>query len=161
MADRETFKGHALNAIDGKGRVAIPASMRATIEANSGQDRLLVISKHAKDPCLVGYDRNWLKLHHARLERQEEARVAAGGDIDFNVKRRAFGLVEEVPFDSSGRFILPAFFARKAQFNGLAFFFGWADYFEIWNPHVLMATPGIDPEMKEVAEFLLETRGDK
>jgi len=161
VTNRESFKGHALNAIDGKGRVAIPAGMRATIEANDGDSRLLVIGKHAKDPCLVGYDREWLKLNHARLERQEEARVGAGGEIDYNAKRRAFGLVEEVPFDSSGRFILPPFFRMKAQLDDLAFFFAWADYFEIWNPHVLLKADGVDPEMKEVAEFLLSTRGAK
>lgn len=161
MTNRESFKGHALTAIDGKGRVAIPAGMRSTIEANDAGSRLLVIGKHPKDPCLVGYDREWLKLNHMKLERQEEARLSAGQEVDFNAKRRAFGLVEEVGFDSSGRFILPPFFKMKAQLDDLAFFFGWADYFEIWNPHVLLKTEGVDAEMKEVAEFLLATRGAK
>lgn len=161
MTNRESFKGHALTAIDGKGRVAIPAGMRATIEANDPGARYLIVGKHAKDPCLTGFDREWLKLRLARLERQEEARVDAGGEIDFNAKRRAFGLVEEAGFDSSGRFILPAFFKMKAQLDDLAFFFGWGDYFEIWNPHVLLKADGVDAEMKEVAEFLLATRGAK
>lgn len=161
MKNRDSFKGHALNAIDGKGRVAIPSGMRATIEANSGDARLLVISKHTKDPCLVGHDREWLALNHARLQRQEEARIDAGGEIDFNIKRRAFGLAEELPFDASGRFILPPFLRQKARLDDLAFFFGWADYFEIWNPRVLLETPDVDPEMKEVAEYLIATRDAK
>lgn len=159
VGDRELFRGHALNAIDGKGRVAVPAFLRSAIEKN-GDGRVLIIAKHQQDPCLTGYDRGWSRLLHDRLEREEERERAAGRDFDyFNSNRRAFGLVEEVPFDASGRFILPTFFRAKAQLTELAFFFGTGNIFEIWNPNLLIDTPGIDEETKDVAAFLMAERG--
>ena len=68
-------------------------------------------------------------------------------------------MVEEVPFDASGRFILPTFFRAKAQLTELAFFFGAGNTFEIWNPNLLIDTPGIDEETKDVAAFLMAERG--
>lgn len=135
----------------------MPAAMRQAIETNSGEERL-VIAKHAKDPCLIGYGRDYLKRAHDKLEQSEAQRVATGQEIDYNAKRRAFALTEDVPFDKSGRFVMPAFFAARAKLDGLAMFIGWGDYFEIWNPEVAIATDGVDPEVKEAAEYLLSTR---
>jgi MraZ protein len=64
-----------------------------------------------------------------------------------------------VPYDASGRFILPSFFSKKAELADLAFFFGTGNSFEIWNPRLLISTPGIDEEMKEIAQFLMGERG--
>ncbi len=159
MSERELFRGHALNAIDAKGRVAIPAFLRSAIETN-GDGRFLIIAKHQSDPCLTGYDRGWSRLLHDRLEREEARERDAGRVFDYhNNNRRAFGLVEEVPYDSSGRFILPAFFKKQAQLGDLGFFFGTGNSFEIWNPRILVETAGIDDEVKDVARFLMEERG--
>jgi MraZ protein len=161
VSERELFRGHALNAIDAKGRVAIPAFLRAAIERN-GDGRFLIIAKHQSDPCLTGYDRGWSRLLHDRLEREEERERAADRAFDYhNNNRRAFGLVEEVPYDASGRFILPAFFRKKAALDDLGFFFGTGNNFEIWNPRLLISTPGVDQEMKEIAAFLMDERGAK
>ncbi len=159
VSERGLFRGHALNAIDAKGRVAIPAFLRAVIEKNS-DGRVLIIAKHDCDPCLMGYDRGWSALLHDRLEREEERERTAGRAFDYhNSNRRAFGLVEEVPYDSSGRFILPSFFRQRAQLTDQGFFFGTGNTFEIWNPRLLVETPGVDPEMKEIATFLMNERG--
>ena len=158
MAERGLFRGHALQAIDGKGRVAVPATLRAVIERNTG-DRTLLIAKHDADPCLTGYDRGWSELLHARLEREEARALDAGKDVDrHNIARRAFGAVDEVPFDASGRFILPPFFRAKGKLDDLAFFLGTGDTFEIWNPHVLIETPGIDADLKDMVSYYLSAK---
>jgi MraZ protein len=159
LGERGLFRGHGLQAIDGKGRVAIPAPLRAVIERNSGE-RILLISRHDTDPCLIGYDRGWSELLHARLARNEERALDKDQAFDrHNTARRAFGLVEDVPFDASGRFILPPFFRSKGQLDDLAFFYATGDNFEIWNPKVLIETPGIDEETKEIVAFHLSARG--
>lgn len=153
------FTGHALNAIDAKGRVAIPAGLRQAVEAN-GDGRNLIIAKHDTDPCLIGYDRGWSALLHARLSRSEDRAADSGRDYDrHNANRRAFGLVEDVPFDASGRFILPPMLRDRAQLTDLALFLGTGDTFEVWNPRILIETPGMDEEIKEVARWLLSSRG--
>ena len=107
MSGRALFRGSALNAVDAKGRVAIPAGLRQAVESN-GDGRNLIIAKHESDPCLIGYDHGWSSLLHARLNRTEDREADAGRDYSrHNPNRRAFGLVEDVPFDASGRFIMP------------------------------------------------------
>lgn len=160
MSDRDFFQGFSLSAIDGKGRVAMPSAMRQAVEKNSGEERL-VIAKHPKDPCLIGYGRDHLENAHQRLEARDGQRVAAGEEQDFNAKRRTFALTEVVPFDKSGRFVMPEFFAARAKLDDLAMFIGLGDTFEIWNPEVAIATDGVDPEIKDAAEWLLSKRKPK
>jgi DNA-binding transcriptional regulator/RsmH inhibitor MraZ len=153
-----------MTAIDGKGRVAIPAAMRAVIEKNverlGGEQRTVIIGLHPKDPCLIGYDPAWLKLAHARIERAADE---AGDEIDFNLARRRLGLTESAGFDASGRFILPDFYAMKGRLlpGTDAVFQGAGNFFEIWNPDVLLATPGIDETVKELVAFTRAKRGAK
>jgi MraZ protein len=161
VSDRQLFKGHVLNAIDAKGRVAIPASLRSVIERN-GDGRFLVLGVHDADPCLIGYDRGWSNLLHDRLERQENRERDAGRPFDYhNSNRRAFGSADEVPYDSSGRFILPTFLRMKARLDDLALFVGTGNTFEIWNPRLLLDTDGIDDVTKELAAFLISERGSE
>jgi MraZ protein len=156
-----------MTGVDGKGRVAIPASMRAVIdknvEAGGGDPRTVVIALHPKDPCLIAYDPAWLKLSHARLERREELREADGAEQDYNAKRRALALTESAGFDSSGRFVLPDFYAMKAKLlpGTDAVFSGAGNYFEIWNPDLLLAADGVEPALKELVEFTRAKRGAK
>jgi MraZ protein len=160
VSDRQLYKGHVLNAIDAKGRVAIPASLRAAMERNGGEGRTLTLSVHPQDPCLAGYDRGWSNLLHDRLEREENRERDAGRDFDYhNSNRRAFGVVDEVPYDSSGRFILPPFFRVKAKLDDLALFVGTGNTFEIWNPRLILETFSIDEATREMAAFLLAERG--
>ncbi len=159
MTERQLFKGHVLNAIDAKGRVAIPAAMRGVIERNC-ESRLLVVDVHPQDSCLIGCDSGWSSLLHARLEREEARERDAGRPFDYhNSNRRAFGLSEDVSYDSSGRFILPSFHRRKAGLTDWALFIGTGNTFEIWSPQMLLDAPGIDPATKEVAQFLMAERG--
>jgi MraZ protein len=160
VSDRQLYKGHVLNAIDAKGRVAIPASLRAAMERNAGEGRTLTLSVHSQDPCLAGYDRGWSNLLYDRLEREEIRERDAGRTFDYhNSNRRAFGVVDEVPYDSSGRFILPPFFRVKARLDDLALFVGTGNTFEIWNPRLILETLSVDEATREMAAFLLSERG--
>lgn len=159
MSGRALFTGHALNAIDAKGRVAVPAGLRQAVEAN-GDGRNLIIAKHEADQCLIGYDRGWSTLLHERMNRTEARAEDAGRDYSrHNPNRRAFGLVEDVPFDASGRFILPPMLRARAKLDDLAFFLGTGDTFEIWNPRLVVDDPAVDEEIKDAVRWLLDARG--
>ncbi len=152
------FRGYALNAIDAKGRVAIPAPIRKTIEANSGQ-LSFVIGKRGGDPCLVGYDRDWAALMKAELREEEGRERVAGRSFDKNnANRRSFSNTEDVTFDASGRFIMPKFFRSLGKIEDWVLFLGTSDDFELWNPHVLIATADVDEDIKDLARFLLAER---
>jgi MraZ protein len=159
LGERGLFRGHGLQAIDGKGRVAIPAPLRAVIERNSG-DRVLLLGLHGRDACLTGADTGFSQLEYDRLQRDEERALDAGREIDRdNIARLAFGGGEELPFDASGRFILPAFYRDTAKLSDLAFFVGTGERFEIWNPQIFVSADGVPETLKKMVTYELAQRG--
>ncbi|MBO9714344.1 division/cell wall cluster transcriptional repressor MraZ [Sphingomonas sp.] len=157
---RELYEGFALQAVDeDKGRVAIPADLRAAIERNSDL-KTVVVGKHPHANCLTAHDQGWSQQKYDRIDDPSQSMFDAGSDGAAGAKRRAFGAVERSQFDGSGRFILSPFFRAKAKIGRWAFFCGTGDSFEIWSPEVLMATTGPEFEdIREICEFLCQQKG--
>lgn len=160
VGERGLYQGSALTTVDPKGRVAIPANLRSTLERNSDA-RFVVVTVHPKSPCLVGYDLGWSRERHRELKDQEKRLLERGEAIDYNVFRDAYNVAEEVPFDNSGRFLLPGFLRMKGGLKDVAFFQGYGDYFEIWNPDALLAAPDVSPMAQELVRYLLDQRSGK
>ena len=164
MAERGEYLGEeGLGLVDDKGRVAIPNSLRTILAANAprsdGKDGgTIIIGAHPAQRCLIAYDEGYLKPHHARLDARESAREAASGQVDYNIKRRG-GSGEAVPFDGSGRFIMPGWPRRYARIFGHAFFWGSIDWIEIWNPKALIEDMSVDEIMREACEYHCEVKG--
>ncbi len=157
MVRVELYEGFALQAVDEKGRVAIPADLRAAVERNS-DIRQVVVGRHPFDPCLSVHDLSWSLEKHQRIDDAGASPFAGDGGAA-RIKRRAFGAVERAPFDASGRFSIPPFFRAKAQIGKWAFFTASGETFDIWAPEVLMANA--DPEneeIREICEFLCQQK---
>ena len=71
----------------------------------------------------------------------------------------AFGASEEVPYDSSGRIVLPPMMRRKGQIDDLALFIGAGETFHIWNPKLFLDDANVPEDLKDIARFRLEERG--
>jgi MraZ protein len=154
------FQGSALNAVDGKGRVSIPSFLRGVIERR-GNSRSVVLAKHEAFPCLSAYDPAYAALKHAKLERLLE-KEETNPDAQLEYQQRnlmAFAATEEVPYDSSGRILLPPMMRRKGEIGDLALFLGTGETFQIWNPQRLLDDPRIPEDLKDIARFRLEDRG--
>jgi MraZ protein len=159
LADRAVFKGYALQGIDGKGRVALPASMRLIIEGQKGE-RALLLSDDDKRGCLRAADQNWSNRLYDRLTADADRALDAGIEIDReDIAAKAFGRFDEVPFDASGRFILPPFLRDKGALTSLVFFWGAGDTIEMWSPEKLLADPTADAAKKERCAWLMNERG--
>jgi MraZ protein len=119
------FNGSALSAVDAKGRLSVPSFIRGVIERRSDA-KAVVIGMHEASPCLNAYDRGYAKILYAENERRRLAEESAGGDLSAHHARarRTFGLTEDVPYDTSGRIILPPMMRRKGQIEDLALFVG-------------------------------------
>ena len=70
VALEHLFQGSALNAVDAKGRVSVPAFLRSVIERR-GDARTIVLAKHDSFACLSAYDPAYAALKH------EQARAPA------------------------------------------------------------------------------------
>lgn len=161
MNTRRTYRGFGLSGIDGKGRVAIPAKLRATLEVNSNNERVIALSRSRTSPCLTGYDLPFADMLPEMLA-QEMAEQEGGAKLSReNLNRMAFGVVEDVPYDASGRLVIPPFMRKLGQLEDLAFFHGSGHIIEIWNPHVLLKTDDVPPMLVELVQFLLEEKGVK
>jgi len=160
VALEHLFQGSALNAVDAKGRVSIPAFLRGVIERR-GDARTIVLAKHETFACLSAYDPAYAALKHAKLERLLE-KEETGPDAQLDYQQRnlmAFAATEEVPYDSSGRIVFPPMMRRKGQIGDFALFLGTGETFQIWNPDLLLKDPRIPEDLKDIARYRLEERG--
>ena len=160
VALEHLFQGSALNAVDAKGRVSVPAFLRSVIERR-GDARTITLAKHEVFPALSAYDPAYAALKYAKLERLAEKEETGEGS-ELEAARRslmAFGATEEVPYDSSGRIILPPMMRRKGQLAELALFIGAGETFQIWNPTMFLEHADVPEDMKDIARFRLEERG--
>ncbi len=139
------IEGHALNAVDAKGRVSLPATFRTAIERRTEQakqaglpaeDNLVYLAEDEDLPCLVGHD----EIEHFQLARQqqEERRNAPGGSRKGLARRQTggatFGPLQRVPFDGAGRMVLNGMLRKITGISSFAFFIGNGENFDIWEP---------------------------
>ncbi len=152
------FQGSALNAVDAKGRLSVPAFVRNVIERSS-EARAIVIGAHEVSPCLTAYGRSYARNLYKEMERRRLAEEDRGGTLQdhYARARRAFGMTEDVPYDTSGRIVLPPMMRRKGKIEDLALFVGVGGIVEIWNPRVALAEG--DRDLKEIAAWRLEEKG--
>lgn len=152
MTDTGLYIGSALQGVDRKGRVAIPADFRATIEHNSST-RTVMVAFHPTLPCLRAFDSQWATDAEADFRR----RLLEGSDAQAIAAEReaAFGEVEQAPFDPSGRFILPDFFRAEAAIDDRAFFIGAGPAFNIWAPSLLMKAESVPDRVRRRCAHLL------
>jgi MraZ protein len=151
---QDQFIGYALNTLDGKNRLSVPASYREVVQARSGEKSILV-GPHQYEPCLIAYDRT----HTVRIQAEIERRF---GD-DFGPERerfarRAFGTVEQFAFDENGRIIVSATLKELAELEGQAFFLGVGENFEIWNPARLLEARADDRMLCRIVETQLRRK---
>jgi MraZ protein len=160
VALEHLFQGSALNAVDAKGRVSVPAFLRSVIERR-GDAKTIVLAKHESFACLSAYDPAYAALKHSKLERlfeKEEGNPDAA--LDYQQRNlMAFAATEEVPYDSSGRIVLPPMMRRKGGIEDLALYLGTGETFQIWNPRLFLADKNIPEDLKDIARYRLEERG--
>ena len=78
---------------------------------------------------------SWTEIERRRLAEEER-----GGTLDdhYARARRTFGMTEDVPYDPSGRIVLPPMMRRKGKIEDLALFVGIGGIVEIWNPRIAL-----------------------
>lgn len=157
MSEIGLYSGPAFTAMDSKGRFSIPAAMRHIVQASSGGQNRLCLTKHEEFPCVIGFGLSYQQSLRADIDREERIALDRGEPYNrASAMQRKFGLMDEVTFDDGGRFFLSPFLRKRSQIDDLMFISGSGDYFELWNPRVLMATEGVYEDLKLAAEFAME-----
>ncbi len=169
------FGGQALNAVDGKGRVSLPADLRVTVERRATlakgeslpvDDKVLYIAEDEELPCLVGFDETEQFNLAKRLNELRNADSGDGGRKSLVRRDRGtetFAPAQRVVFDKAGRMVLPSFLRDFAEIEDFAFFTGNGNNFDIWSPrraHAHFGAAG-DRRLVRILEYLCKDKGVK
>lgn len=119
------FRGHSHLALDGKGRLAVPARYRELLQSQFG-GRLVV----TLDPsgCLLLYPfEAW-----EPIERKLNA-LPSFNPVSRQMQRILVGSAADVELDSAGRILLPAPLRDRAGLEKGVVLVGQGQKFEIWS----------------------------
>ncbi|MBN8808335.1 MAG: division/cell wall cluster transcriptional repressor MraZ [Sphingomonas sp.] len=152
--------GTALQLVDDKNRVSIPAKFRDAVIANTDPGDLksgpsVMIGQHPESPCLIAFDRSWIENEMATAATEN-----AGGSR-FNTLRAIAGGAEPVGFDSTGRAVLVNWMKDEVGIKKHAFFYGSINHFEIWDPATLLAADdaSVLPVVKNACRRIMAEKG--
>lgn len=118
---RETY------AIDHKGRLSIPASMRGGETRKKTDTRLFL--KFASEGCLQAYPPQEWQAEEERLRREQKK-----GRESREFVRAVLVDASWVTVDAQGRVTIPPALLRRAGLGKEAVLLGNIDYLEVWSP---------------------------
>jgi MraZ protein len=136
-----SFSGTFLNSIDPKGRLSIPAKLRAVLSEVYG-DELLVVTRR-KDALIAYPGSEWEKTK-ARVD------AMANGDAKDLIYRSRISPAVECSFDGQGRIAIPASLRTIARFEKEIVIVAMAGKIELWSQDLFDA-------QLEAAEQQLDT----
>jgi len=136
------FSGQGFSPKGDKDRFVLPAAFRKAVTESSAGKNLLLVSKHATWPCLIGYGLSRREGLLAQIDREEEMASRAGQPFDRDM--RYFQLFDdvEIGFDNSGRFVIPAHLRKLAGIGEAIYAQGAGPFFTLWAPEVLSQQDG-------------------
>ncbi len=149
MAGQPTiYSGQGFSLIRDKKRFVLPNALRTSVRESSGKD-VLCLAKHPEWKCLVGFGLSRVEEFEKQLDLEEERADRAGRA--FNRDKRAMQLYsfQQVPFDGSGRFVVPEALSGLARIDDQLYFQGVGRFITIWNPAELYALAE-DPDMETI-----------
>ncbi|MGL1886254.1 MAG: division/cell wall cluster transcriptional repressor MraZ [Reichenbachiella sp.] len=114
--------------LDAKGRLALPAKIKANLPEVSGNELFL----------MKGFDPN-LVVYTAMEYKKIQSRVMSLSEFDATqrkFKRNFFRSVAPVELDSAGRFLIPKAWIEHAKLEKGVTVVGMGNTFEIWNPNL-------------------------
>jgi MraZ protein len=132
------YSGQAYSPAGDKGRFVLPAAFRKAVRESSGDNRILCLAAHDRFDCLIGFGLSRVAQLHAQLDREEERAIRLGlHDFDRDVRAQQLFGFEQLPFDDSGRFVMPEHLRDLGKIGDGLYFQGAGDFFFIWNPDEL------------------------
>ena len=141
------YSGQAYSPAGDKGRFVLPPLFRKAVK-DSSDGRVLCLMKHPTWNCLVGFGLGRKEELEAQLDREEDRATALNKDFDRDTRASQLFGFQEMPFDDSGRFVLPERYFRLGGLTDRVFFQGGGKSFTIWTPEELakMSADWIDAQ---------------
>ena len=129
-ANKKFFISTFTVGIDGKGRVSVPADFRKVL-TGKGVDEVVAFP-HDSLPCLICCDAGYLET----LKADDEDSDLFSEEPD-SLWVKVFSQAATLPWDGTGRIILPPRFVEVVGAKDSVAFTGKLETFEIWEPQAL------------------------
>lgn len=132
------YNGQAYSPAGDKGRFVLPPAFRKSVKESSGGSRTLCLAAHDRFDCLIGFGLSRTDKLDAQLDREEERAIRLGQtDFDRDVRAAQLFGFEQLPFDDSGRFVMPEHLRELGKVTGGLYFQAAGEFFFIWSPEQL------------------------
>ena len=133
-----TYSGYAYSPAGDKGRFVLPPAFRKAVKESSGGSKTLCLAAHEKFDCLIAFGLSRIEKLQKKLEDEQERAIRMGDDtFDYDTRAQQLFGFEQIPFDDSGRFVMPDYLRDLGQVEDGLFFQGGGDFILIWNPEEL------------------------
>lgn len=126
------FKGQGFSLRGEKNRFVLPPSFRKAF-ADNDEERVLCLIQHDRFPCLSGFGLSRADRFEELLDKEEENAVRRGQEFDRDMRSMQVYGFSEMPFDASGRFILPEHLATLAGIGENICFLGGGQFVTLWD----------------------------
>ncbi|MGB3466537.1 MAG: division/cell wall cluster transcriptional repressor MraZ [Cyclobacteriaceae bacterium] len=114
--------------LDAKGRLVLPAKIKANLPEVSSHELVL---RKGFEPNLIVYPMLEYKKIHSKISSLSEFNAEQR-----RLKRNFFRSIATVELDNSGRFLIPKNMLAHASLEKEAIVVGLGNTIEIWNPEV-------------------------
>lgn len=129
------YNGQAYSPSGDKGRFVLPPAFRKAVKESSGGNRTVCLAAHDRFDCLVGFGLSHIDKLEAQLDREEERAIRLGlADFDRDVRAAQLFGFEQLPFDDSGRFVMPEHLRELGKVADGLYFQAAGDRFFVWSP---------------------------
>lgn len=140
------YSGQAWSPAGDKGRFVLPPAFRKAVKESSGGAKTLCLAAHARYDCLMGFGLSRIEELHRELEEEAAAaRDLKNTEFDRDVRAAQLFGFEQLPFDESGRFVMPEYLRDLGKVESGLYFQGSGRFFFVWAPEQLMQ---MGPEWK-------------
>lgn len=129
-----SYSGQGFSLLGDKGRFVLPPDFRNAVRGSDRGKGVLCLAKHARWKCLTGFGLSRVDDLEQELDKEEQAALARGLDFDRELRAQQLFGFAQIPFDESGRFILPERYARLGAIDDGIYFQGGGRFFTLWSP---------------------------
>jgi len=126
------YRGQGFSLRGEKDRFVLPPLFRKVF-AELGDEGVLCVAKHHSYPCLTAFGPSRTDTFEDILDKEEENAVRRDLDFDRDLRSTQMWTFTEVPFDKSGRFILPTRFCKVGGIGENICFLGGGQFLTMWD----------------------------
>jgi MraZ protein len=156
------YSGQGFSLRGEKGRYVLPPAFRNAIAPTADSPRVLCLTKHDRWNCLSGFGLDRTASFEDQLDREEESALRQGKEFDRELRSTQLWTYSEIPFDASGRFILPDHLAELCDIDEGLCFLGGGRFFTLWGPDQLQAMgPGWEGQQAIARKQQADAKGKR